>query len=464
MKRSMRAAIWVGGALGIVGSAQAAPSIATALFQEGAQLPNAPAGLTVSSINNPAVNTVDGFAFAVNVQDDGLTTFSYIWGHATGGTGAPLISEATYGDLQQTAFESFYGLADDGSAAYSASGNYISSGSSFDSVFVDATKITARGDAVPTVPGQYTSFASRPGIFADGTPYFAGGLTATQGSSTSQNRALFKGAGMDVVYMGGDLLGNTGGDLVSTSTIDFDYRFSRGGTNWISPVTLSATSSTDSILVINGDGVILDGTVMREGNPVPGTVTPFVENYAAFDFVGINDAGDWFVTGDTNGAIATDEFVMKNGVIVSREGDAVTSPLGPGTIDGAIEAAYMNENGDWAAIWDLTVGGNNLEALFVNGAPLLVETMKVDWNGDGSIDALDNNGRVANFTGISSLAVGEPDVNGFFDVYFTADIDFNGTSSTLDDLEGAFVLHVPAPGAGGLLALAGIGLLRRSRR
>ncbi len=191
------------------------------------------------------------------------------------------------------------------------------------------------------------------------------------------------------------------------------------------------------MVVLSDNAVSVGGLPLNENSPVAAVAGGLPgELWDNFDFFGINESGDYLVTGDTDAASALDEFVLVNGVIVLREGDV----LPEGTVDGSIEGGYLNSSGDWAVIWDIDTPGGNVEALIFNGEVLLLEGEAVDWNNDGAIDGLDNNGVVANFTGISALTVGARNVNGDVDIYFTADIDFNGTSTTTDDLEGFFRL------------------------
>jgi hypothetical protein len=48
-----------------------------------------------------------------------------------------------------------------------------------------------------------------------------------------------------------------------------------------------------------------------------------VENWQNWGSLGVNEAGDWMVEGDTSGATTTDSFIAKNGVILYREGSVV---------------------------------------------------------------------------------------------------------------------------------------------
>ena len=101
--------------------ASALATIPSSLLNEGDPLPAAGAGQVVTSISNTAVNHVGGFAASINSSDGG-DTISHIWGDPNGISGAIMRSEGTFGSVVQTSFESFYGMADNGDLAYSASG------------------------------------------------------------------------------------------------------------------------------------------------------------------------------------------------------------------------------------------------------------------------------------------------------------------------------------------------------
>ena len=207
------------------------------------------------------------------------------------------------------------------------------------------------------------------------------------------------------------------------------------------------------MVVLNGNALMAGGSIMREASPVPAEIGGLAgENWDNFDFMGITESGSFMVTGDTDADSALDEFVMLDGQIVLREGD----PVADGIFDGAIEGAYLNENGDFACIWDITTADVNLEALFFNGGLVLMEGDLVDWNNDGLIDALDQGAFVTDFTGISSLTLGDRYSGDLVDIYFTADCDVSGSV-----LEGGFRMTVPEPATLSLLLLGSLALLRR---
>jgi hypothetical protein len=416
----------------------ASGEIASALLREDDELIP---GETISSLNNTAVNHVGGYACSLNTT--GTATISRIWGEPSGGLGMLMRSEMTIGVFEQTSFESFYGMGDAGQLAYGTSSRNIETGETgLDGVWVDDLAVLHEEDPVPSLPGMWSNFNSRPTSTGDGTIVWVGGFADDPDAST-QNRALFSGLGSSVLIMGGDSIPGISEPVDLGGSIDFDFRVSRFGTNWIDQVLLDASSSVDGLMVINSMAVMAGGSVMREGSPVPAPIGGLPDElWDNFDFLGINEAGDFFVTGDTNADSDLDEFVTLNGEIILREGDVLDWGGMPATLSGSIEGGYMNRDVDWAVIWDIDdVAGTNLEALIFNGEILLVEGDLVDWNGDGMIDAGDNNGVLANFTGISALTVGAR-VGGVVNIYFTADIDFFGTPGSSDDLEGFFCLPV----------------------
>ena len=401
--------------------------VPSSLLNEGDPLPGAGAGQIVSSLNNTAVNNAGGYAMSLSSSDGGAT-LSSIWGHAAGGPGTVIRTEGTFGPLVQTSFESFYGLANNGSVGYSASGTGGPVGS-FDSVWKDDTPIAVEGDPYPHAANTWWRFGSRPGITADSNPYFVGGLTFTQGGST-QNYGLFYGDATMPVLLGGDIVPNIPDPLGTSSTISFDYRYSALGTHYLAEVATTATSTANNAMVLSGSGLLLDGSLVIEASPVPPSVGGINgENWDNFDYCGVTESGQYFFSGDTDGDTAADEFILMNGAFVLREGDMLDGE----TLSGSIEGAYMNEDGDLAFIWDIQ--GGALEALYFNDQLLLTEGDPVDMTGDGLIDPGTS---LSNFTGISSLTISDRDMNGRVNVYFTADIDTAGTSSTTDDIEGFY--------------------------
>lgn len=408
---------------------------ATCLLREDGPLVGGPPGETVDALNNTAVNQQGGFAVTANTTDGSVTT-SRVWGTAAaGGAGAPLQSETQIGDYLQTSFESNFGLAGDGTVAYSATVTDTSSGTSaLDTAWLGATPLAVEGEPIPTLPGKVWRFASRVDVTEDGQPWWFAGINDAGGAN--EGAGLFFGTGATVVYKTGDVVAGLPAALAS-SPVDFDSRFSAFGNHHIVLLDTSAVTGAGAYVVI--DGVPLDlGGLVGEGEPcnAPGALPG--ESWDNFDSLGITEGGHYFFSGDTNGATGTDEFLCVDGVIVRREGDTVDGAV----LTGAMEGAFLGEAGNLAYVWDRTSGGGALEALFVDDRLLLSEGDAIDFDGDGTVDPT---ATVANFTGLGSMTLSADRV-----VYVTADIDTMGTSSTLDDVE--CLLAVTDPGAPDLIA------------
>lgn len=411
------------GALAAAGTAQA--QTASAILREGDPVPGGPVGHIVDSLSSTRTNNNGGYVLSLN-STDGVTTLSHAWGAANGSSPTVLQTEATIGPLVQTSFESFMGLSNLGQISYSASGTGGPVGG-FDSAWLDSTPIAVEGDPHPTLPGQFWRFASRPGITADATPYFVAGLTSTAGGGT-ENRGLFFGASGTPLVLGGTSLTNLPEPLSTSASVSFDYGISALGTNHIVEVQMagpSVTTSSDNAVAINGAGLMLGGSLVQEGVLVPVAVGgDGTENWDNLDFHGINEAGDYFFTGDTDAAITTtDEIVVYNGTIRFREGDTVDGAV----LTGGIENACMNESGDLALVWDIEDGlGGSLEALFFEDSLVLAEGDEVDWDGDGNVDA---GFVIDSFSGLAGMCLASDGV-----IYFTAEIDMNGAGT----MEGFF--------------------------
>ncbi|MGE0480873.1 MAG: hypothetical protein AB7Q17_10430 [Phycisphaerae bacterium] len=436
MKRCLLHRTFVVGALAALGALGAFPAsaqLARALAVEGQQLPGAAVGELVTGVSTPAVNHVGGYAFVLT-SNSGETALSHAWGNAAGGAGTVIRSEGTFGPYVQTAFESFFGFSDAGQVSYSPTGTGGPVGS-FDSVWLDDAPLAVEGNPIPELPGQFWRFASRPGVTADGNAYWVGGITDTAGGAT-QNRGLFYGFGpTQVLLLGGQAVTDLPFPLNTGTTVEFDYRMSANGSNYLAPVLMSSGSTTnDSALVRSGAGLMIDGTLVREGNPVPASAGGLAgENWANFDYMGINNSGDYMFTGDTSAATTVDEFIVKNGVIIHREGDAIDDV----TVTGAITHAYMNDDGDIAYIW-IAAGTPTRESLFLNDDRLLSVGDEVDLDNDGVIDA---GAVLRDFTGIAALALGDRS-GGRLSVYFVGTVDIFNTPSTTDDLTCAFRMDV----------------------
>jgi hypothetical protein len=374
-----------------------------AILREGDVLEDFPI-----TLNNVAVNGVGGYAIGLTAG-----TLSQVWGSATGGPIAIMRTEGTFGPLVQTGFESFWGFANSGSIAYSATGTGGPVGG-FDSVWLDDTAIAVEGDPVPSLPGQFWVFASRPSASTSGEPWWVSGYSSTSGGST-QARGLFRGVDATPVLVTGDEVGGIAETVNVGTGVAFSYRISNEGTKWMGIAVVTSSTATDNVVVINGDAVMAGGGLVREGSVIPvGAGGDGVETYQAFASLAVNESGNWLLAGDSNAATTADAFVMINGQIVLREGAMV----GGFPTTGAFDWADLNENGDWIVSWNVN-DGTTREALIFNGELLIRETAPIDRDGDGLPDT--NITLTDLTTGIDNMYMSDRFGNGTVDIYFTAD-------------------------------------------
>ena len=393
-----------------------------ALVVEGQTATGLPAGQIVDSIASPSANQDGGWAFNFNTTD-GTNTIGTIWGNATDGPGNLIRTEGTFPPYEQNTYESFWGFGSGGVSSYSPSCTNIDDGTTgLDGVWLDDTPIAVEEDVFPYLPGYWRSFGSRPGVTEDGIPYFVGGITDTQGGSTDI-RGLFFGLDAAPVFLGGDSLPGLPAPLTSSASPGFDYRFSAFGTHYICEVNMdTGSTSNNQAMVFDGSGLMIDGQLVQEGSPVPASAGGLPgENWASFDYVGVTEDGTYMITGDTSGDTAADEFVLINGMIVMREGDSIDGY----TLSGSIESGFMNDDGDYAVVWDVDLPtGENVEAMIFNRQVVLMEGDYVDTDGDGlpnSDSFLDN------FTGMAALVVADRKADNSVTAYFTADVSMPDT-------------------------------------
>ncbi|GJM24877.1 MAG: hypothetical protein DHS20C16_12920 [Phycisphaerae bacterium] len=426
-----------------IGSNIANGQIATSLVNEGDEVDsNGFPGDNIGTINNVAVNSIGGWAATLNAG-----SLSHIYGSIDGVSPAGVIfTETTEGPLVQTSIESRFGISDFGDVCYSASGNGGPDGG-FDSAWVNTIGFAIEGAEITTGPlaGLFWSFASAPTMTANGIGHFSGGTRTTVGGGTSARGIWGTDSETPIIYTGDELPGLPA-PIDADSSIDFSYKFSRFGSAYILDGIMETTgtglpSGADHAMIMDGAGLFLDGQLVQEGSVVPVAIGgDGTETWATgFDFSGISDMGEYLFTGDTSGPTATDEYLVLNGVIHLREGDA----LGADTISGAIEAADMNNNGDWAVVWQLSPGGT---CLIYNDQVLLRLDEQVDFNGDGVIDGGDNGATVDDFEVFSNaMVVGDRDAAGNVSIYLPLDVDPDGPGGTTSLVEGIYQISVAEP-------------------
>ena len=428
-----------------MGANVAVGQVASSLVNEGDEVDsNGFPGDLVGTINNVAVNSIGGWATTLNAG-----SFSHIYGSVDGVSPAGIIfTETTEGPLVQTSFESRFGFSDFGDVCYSASGTGGPDGG-FDSAWVNTIGFAVEGFEITTGPvaGNFWSFASAPTMDANGLGYFSGGIRpSVSGPPTTAQHGLWATDSETPILLVGDEVPGLPAPLDIGTAIDFSYKFSRFGSAYILDATLETSgtglpSTADHAIIMSGAGLFLDGQLVQEGSVVPVAIGgDGTETWqTGFDFYGISDMGEYLFTGDTDGATATDEYMVLNGVIHLREGDS----LGADTITGLIEAADMNNNGDWALVWQVSVGGT---CLIYNDQVLLRTDDLVDFNGDGVIDGADNGATVDDFEVFTNaMVVGDRDAAGNVSIYLPLDVDPDGAGGTTTLVEGIYKITVTEP-------------------
>jgi hypothetical protein len=441
-----------------------ATSPASVLFNVGDSLPGLPD--PVSDIDWAVTNNVGGWVFGFKTDPVGVPVQSGLFGTATGASPSVLRIEGTVGGFEQFQFENRKGFFDDGRIVYSAQGNGPGGPiADDDAIFLDDTILALESEPVPGLPGAFFDFPlnSSGAASSAGLPVFLAEFREGANAGDRVGNAFY--IGTDRVLETGDDVGVTDLVGIGSTTFDSDYGVSADGSNYAVIVNVGDDFTNNATVVVNGTAVDFEGIPARETFAIPASAGGLPgEIWDNFDNAKINGSGRYYFTGDTDGDTATDEFVATNEGIFLREGDTIPSADGDRVLTGLIEGLAMNEQGDWAVMWDVAadeVDAPPLEALIVNGVGVLFENDLIDFNGDGVIDAADG-GRQLDDLVVSSMGL-TPRTDGTIDIYFEAVSDLGVDGE--DRVIGAFTMNVaiPEPASAGVLALAGLTLLRRRR-
>lgn len=376
-------------------------------------------GLPVSSVNDPYLTRDGRVALTGSLDLGGGTIMPFVW--VDGGI-VWLNSDASPTVL--TGAEGTMGVSDSLDWIYSPSEGGL------DSVWMNGSSLHKETDPAPGLPGVYLTFCSRPQMTADGVPTWVSGISAVQGGG-AQYRALYYGN--QVILAGGDVV--SGESIITAGTsVGFGYDFSTFGTHYISRAVISASSTTNDVIVYD------DAILAREGTP-----TGAGDNWQNFGEMKANEFGDFVFSGDTDAAAAADGYLAFNDEIPMREGQTIAGF----TLSGNPSAVGLNDLRQFGAIWGTTRG----EILFVVtpgvAGPQVDVLMKVgdavDIDGDGNAD-----GTITDFNASTTVA---PGLDLPRQCRVCADVDVQLASGTT---VGAIVC-APLPPAPGLADLDGNG-------
>lgn len=383
---------------------------------------------TVSTLNTPFTDGNGRVGFVGALAD----SQRFIWWN----TGPVFFSNDALPNVL-TGGEGTMGVSNTGGFIYSPSVN------GNDAVHTHAGTLLQKGDPIPPLAGLFSAFNSRPTMLPNGTAYWVGGSTPTQGSSSATNRHLFRAtdpsnpATISPILSGGDVIQ---GKTIKTSASNFDYCISDNDMHHIHVLDMDVTLN---------EHVYLDGGfVAQEGSP-----TGQGDNWSSFDIVSVNNDGHYIFTGDTDGATATDEFLAFDSEIKVREGDVLD---GHELLSGyALRAASINNLNQVAHMW----GTSTDEHLFFgDGSDLgnsiqLAQTgdlIDIDGDGVGDYQLTDFQASTAIGPGLSLAEDGC--------VYIETKLVSVGEGAEVEAIIG---LYVPEPASALLLGLGALLALRR---
>jgi len=237
--------------------------------------------------------------------------------------------------------------------------------------------------------------------------------------------------------------GQAGGAMETWDNFDTgNYFASFDGNHWMAQGDLNGDFNSDDVLVVDNNVVI------QEASTLSGFSSPV-------DFISesiMETNGDWYARGDNED---DQDWLLRNGDVVAKTGDAVPGGLAGETISDAVFGAAFftmggNNVGDvfWGATTSNTDEGRDA-VIVVNDQVILRQGDAVDLDGNGMLD-----------DGVFL------DIFNNDDGFLTDDLKYYFTASLMDengaDLGQAFMrVLVPSPSAAAVFGLAGLAGLSR---
>lgn len=253
------------------------------------------------------------------------------------------------------------------------------------------------------------------------------------GSTFPPNWSLIKGApdgsgptAPQVLVAPGQQFANLPNPVASSTSIRA-YGFTsvgvaRSGDDHIVEVFMTrtggVTANDDSVLVRNGEGLMLAGTLVRERNLIPAAIGGLPgEDFRAFKAAHASATGDYgFRVQSFRPGPTFNELLFINGQLALREGDVLAFEGGAYTLAGGNldYELQFNSDGDWATNWNTA---SSQDVIIVNGEIVAASGVTpVDSDGDGLGDTLFGLTAVV----IDRLAITDRRADGSFDVLFQA--------------------------------------------
>lgn len=347
----------------------------------------------VRSISALAGNWAGGFAAVIETEAGGLTGgepesllgvgprwLSHVYGAATLGAPAMVLSEATIGGLEQCWYGPLVAINDAGTAAVSA--RLLGAPFGFrSSLWSGASAQVVQGDAAPSNSGYYWRYAGQPHLTASGSLYWLGGLAddSTFGSPTVLS-GFFTGTSATPVLLGGATITGLPADLVEIDAVGPASAVASGGGHFLVAARMDMSSTSDEVLVFDGSGLEIGATLVREGNTVEATGALTAETWAQFDHLQVNNTGEWAIAARTIADSTAYTVLVQNEDVVHRSGQVIDGK----SLGDAVFGIALNNDGDVVSLWRLAdLQG---QGLLLNDLLLLKRGDAIDLNGDGTID------------------------------------------------------------------------------
>ena len=404
----------------ILGLAMPAPAeTPTVLLLEGVV---SPAGFPVDLFR--AVSSNDANGFAVSVSGGSAIGF---WGSRLGE--APGWIDPAGVPPQEIRIP--LALANDGSLVW------LRSQGGRPSVWQDDVEITPTGqNCGPALPIAKWDYGIQPGV-AKGLsmPVFTAQVVGTRWPCVLGQRGLFLGGSPTTPLV----LGNEAVPGLSYSVpctgLAWTVAVSSLASHWIAQTMRQYP--LEYALLLDGEVLLVDGTAVRTGEPVPASLGGRAGEVwtAPFRFLKVNEQGDYVFAGTTSWQGLTQDVVVRNGSLEHRSGDTFVEGE---VVNGVVGHLSLNASGDLAAALEL--GGARDHALVVNDRIVARTGDPVDLDGDGIADPGTALGFWPRFAEVLSLT--DRDENGDMRLYSICGVDPAGSPDPLDDLEALLVVPV----------------------
>jgi len=182
------------------------------------------------------------------------------------------------------------------------------------------TVVAREDDILPADPNiQYDTSLASPVITASGAVGFEADWVDGPGSTFSTKNLLVLDDGNTILARTGVTVpGNQAGGATGTATsfTDTEFFITPDGAHTLWKGTVSGSSSSNDVVVYDGNVVIQEGSVIL-GSGFPNPV-----DSNGIQSIGLDAAGNWFVTGDND---ATNlDWVVRNGAVVAAVGQPIT--------------------------------------------------------------------------------------------------------------------------------------------